>query len=84
MVLGDNSTCEVLGVGTVKLKTKEGGVRTLTNVKHVPTMKKNFVSLGYLERQGYTFAVQAETGVLKIGSHDCLSPAPTLNNPRGD
>lgn len=44
--LGDNSTCSITGIGTIKLKTKKGGVYNLTNVQHVPTMKKNLISLG--------------------------------------
>ncbi|KAG6388780.1 hypothetical protein SASPL_150216 [Salvia splendens] len=39
-------------------------IRTLTNVRHVPDLKRNLVSLGTLDAQGCRFS--AEGGVLKI------------------
>ena len=34
----------------------DGIVRTLTNVKYISELEKNLVSLGYLERSGYSFS----------------------------
>lgn len=39
---------------------------TLTNVKHIPELKKNLISLGYLEKLGYAFGSQPSSGYLKI------------------
>ena len=39
-------------------------VRTLTSVRHVPDLKKNLISLGVLDLDGYKFAGQ--NGVLKV------------------
>lgn len=38
----------------------------LTNVKHILELKKNLISLGYLEKLGYTFHIQPGCGCLKI------------------
>nr|XP_029117788.1 uncharacterized protein LOC114913309 [Elaeis guineensis] len=46
----------------------DGIVRTLTNIKHVPKLEKNLVSLSYLERSGYSFSSRARSGVLNISN----------------
>ena len=54
--LGDDHPCLVVGVDTIRVRMYDGMVRTLSNVKHIPELKKNLISLGYLEEQGYTFS----------------------------
>nr|GEU39227.1 putative polyprotein [Tanacetum cinerariifolium] len=44
--MGNDSPCKVVGIGTIRIKMHEGVVRTLTDVRHVPDLKKNFISLG--------------------------------------
>ena len=44
----------------------DGVVRILSNVKHVLELKKNLISLGYLEEQGYAFNCQSGSGCLRI------------------
>ena len=43
----ENSICEVDGFGRVKMRMFDGMVRTLTDVRHVPCLKRNLISLGY-------------------------------------
>ena len=43
-------------------------VWTLTNVKHVPDLKKNLMSLGFLEQSGYSFSNCAKSEVLNISN----------------
>ena len=63
---GDDHPCLVAGVGTVRVRMYDEVVRTLSNVKHVPELKKNLISLGYLEEQGYAFSCQSGSGCLRI------------------
>ena len=42
----------------------DGVVRTLTKVRHVPNLKKNFISLSTLDAKGYRYS--GEDGVLKV------------------
>ena len=53
--LENNMSCKVIGVGTVRIKMFNGIVRTFTNVRHVPNLKKSLVSLGILDSQGYEY-----------------------------
>jgi hypothetical protein len=51
--MGDNSPCEVLGMGTVQIKMFDGVVCTMTEVQHVPSMSKNLISLSTLDTKRY-------------------------------
>uniref|UniRef100_J3N766 Reverse transcriptase zinc-binding domain-containing protein n=1 Tax=Oryza brachyantha TaxID=4533 RepID=J3N766_ORYBR len=64
VVIDDGSTLEIAGIGSVQIKTHDGIVRTLSNVRHVPRMKRNLISLGTLESLGYKYV--GDNGVLKI------------------
>lgn len=62
--MGDGSTYEVIGVGTTKIKMFDGVVRTLDGVAYVPKMRRNLISLGWLDSMGCRFL--AVDGVIKI------------------
>ena len=51
--MGDDERYSVLGVGTVAFQKEHGALITLTNVKYVPRLKKNLVSVAMLEDKGY-------------------------------
>ena len=38
----------------------DGVIRTLTNVRHVPMLKKKLISLGVLDSCGHTFTIFME------------------------
>ena len=40
VLLGDNHSCKIVGVGSVKIKMFDGFIRPLTDVRHVPELKK--------------------------------------------
>jgi transposase InsO family protein len=62
--MGDNTPCEVIGIGSVKIRTHDGMTRTLTDVRHVPTMFRNLISLSTLDNMGYKYFTSG--GVLKV------------------
>jgi hypothetical protein len=62
--MGDNSPCTVVGMGTVQIKMFDGIVRTLTEVRHVPSMSRNLISLSTLDTKGYKYT--AGDGVIKV------------------
>ena len=51
--MGDDEMYSVSGVGTVAFQREHGALTTLTNVKYVPGLKKNLVSIAMLEDKGY-------------------------------
>ena len=64
VLLGNDYACDKKRVGTIKLKHHDGIVRELSNVWYVPALKKNLISLGALESNG--FNVNMSDGVLKV------------------
>ena len=44
----------------------DGVVRSLSNFKYIPELKKNLISLGYLEKHGYAFSCQSSSKSLRI------------------
>ena len=53
IVMGNNEKYSVSGVGTVIFQREHGAHLTLTDVKYVPGLKRNLVSIAMLEDRGY-------------------------------
>ena len=54
--MGNDSNSKVIKIGIVKVKIFDGVVRALSNVKHVPKLRKSLISLGVLDNLGYDFS----------------------------
>ncbi|RVW63516.1 Retrovirus-related Pol polyprotein from transposon TNT 1-94 [Vitis vinifera] len=61
--LGDDGELGVKGSGSVQIKMYDGLVRTL-NAWYVPGLRKNLISVGTLDKNGYTFS--GSGGVLRV------------------
>ncbi|GJR12409.1 retrovirus-related pol polyprotein from transposon TNT 1-94 [Tanacetum coccineum] len=62
--MGNDSPCKVIGIGTIQIRMHDGVVRTLTDVRHVPDLKKNLISLGVFDSKGFKYT--SENGVLRV------------------
>jgi len=62
--MGDNNPNEIVGIGSVRIRTHDGMVRTLDKVRHIPTMARNLISLSTLDDEGYKYA--GSRRVLKV------------------
>lgn len=64
VLLGNNTICKTVGIGTIRIRMHDGVVRTLTDVRHVLKLKKNLISLRTFDdiRCKYTTVC----GVMKI------------------
>jgi len=62
--MSDDHLCKVEGIGTVRLKMFDGMVRELKEVRYVPQLKKNLISVGALETLGRVVSIR--NGVLKM------------------
>ena len=51
--LGDDAPCKSFGKGEVKIKKSNGNQWLLKEVRHVPYLRKNLISIGQLESEGY-------------------------------
>jgi hypothetical protein len=62
--MGNDTTYTIIGMGTIKIKISNGVVRTLEEVRHIPDMKKNLISLGTLDSKGYSY--KSDNGIMKV------------------
>ena len=64
--LEGNQPCKIVGIGSISLKNHDGLTRVLTDVRYIPKLEKNLISLGTLESKGFTIIMQ--NGILKVVS----------------
>jgi hypothetical protein len=61
--MGNDFFCKIVGVGSVRIKMHDGSLRTLTDIRDVPELRKNLICLGVIDSAGYRCTTQG--GVLK-------------------
>ena len=66
--LGNEQTCEILGVGDVQLKFENGTTFMLKNVHHIPSITKSLISTGVLDDAGYVTVFGNNTWKISKGS----------------
>ncbi|KAL6311694.1 hypothetical protein AAG906_006513 [Vitis piasezkii] len=64
VLMGNDASCKVFGIGNIRIKMFDGVVRTLCDVRHVPDLRKNLISLGTLDCNGFSY--KSTSGVMKV------------------
>ncbi|GJY34690.1 hypothetical protein Tco_0419159, partial [Tanacetum coccineum] len=59
-----NRTCTIKGRGKVKIQLHDGSSFILEDVRYVPGLRRSLISLGTLEKEGYT--VKMQMGKIKV------------------
>ncbi len=70
VIMGNDATCLVIEIGTVKIKMFDGVVRVLEDVRHISDLRMNLISLGVLNDLGYCYS--SKGGVMKISKGTLL------------
>ncbi|PKI58943.1 hypothetical protein CRG98_020689 [Punica granatum] len=66
VLMANGDKCDVVGVREVQIKLHIGSVILLGDVKHVPGLKKNLISLGTVDKLGYKYRCRGGVvGILK-------------------
>ncbi|GKV35094.1 hypothetical protein SLEP1_g43407 [Rubroshorea leprosula] len=60
VVLGDDTTLPIVGIGNIRIKMYDGMVRTF-EVHHVPGLKKNLISMSELDSKGCRYSCAGST-----------------------
>ena len=55
VLLSDNMSYKIIGIGTIKFHLHDITERMLKEVRYVPSLKRNLISLSELEKKGYVF-----------------------------
>ena len=67
-VLTDNDvSCRVVMIGNIIVKMFDGVIRTLCDVRHVPNLRKNMISLKTLDGNGFNY--KSVNGVMKVNKY---------------
>ncbi|KAH9648891.1 hypothetical protein KPL70_025781 [Citrus sinensis] len=64
VMMGNNAICRVIGIGVIKLKLHDNSILELKQVRHVPDLKRNLISLGMLDKIGCVVKVQQ--GIISV------------------
>jgi hypothetical protein len=66
VTMGNGAHCKIriTGIGNIRIKMFNGVVKTLCDVRHVPEVEKNLISLGTLNLNGYSY--KSEGGVMNV------------------
>ncbi|KAL1223474.1 Retrovirus-related Pol polyprotein from transposon TNT 1-94 [Cardamine amara subsp. amara] len=62
--MANNSVSKVAGIDSIKIRTHYGRFVTLNDVRHVPSMEKNLISVSLLDSRGFQYS--GGGGVLKV------------------
>ena len=66
VLMGNDASWKIIGVGTIRIKIFDGIVKTLGDVKHVPYLKRSLISLSTLDLKWYKYT--GEGGALKVST----------------
>ncbi|KAL6338373.1 hypothetical protein AAG906_018744 [Vitis piasezkii] len=64
VLMGNNVSCKITGIGTVRTKMFDGFVKTLGDVRRIPDLKRNLILLSTLYSKRYKYT--RECGILKV------------------
>lgn len=64
VLLDNNKSCKVMGIGNIYLKLIDGCQRIIESVRYVLDHKRNLVSVGMLDNNGLNLRI--EKGVMKV------------------
>jgi hypothetical protein len=66
--MGNGIPCKTIWVGSIRIRMFDGIVRELMDVRYVPKLKLNLISLGVLDSCGYKYTGQGGALTLSKGS----------------
>ena len=64
VLMGNDASYRVIRMGNIRVKMFNDVIRTLCDVIHVPDLRKNLISLGTLDDNGFNY--KSSNGVMKV------------------
>jgi hypothetical protein len=74
----DDNPCDIVGVGSVHIKAHDGMTRTLRNVRYIPGMSRNLISLSTFDAEGFKYS--GSGGVLKVSKGNLVCLVDDMNS----
>ena len=66
--LGDDEACNIVGKGDVQITQTNGTVLNLKDVRHVPSLTRNLISVGQLSANGVVKLFMADSWKMNKGA----------------
>ena len=54
-LMHNDTSCMFVGIGFVQIRMHDGIVRTLSEVCHIPKLKKNLIFMGVMDSKGFSY-----------------------------
>ncbi|KAK2989776.1 hypothetical protein RJ640_029930 [Escallonia rubra] len=64
VTIGNGYQCSIVGKGKVEIKLSNGGTLILNDVRHIPELQKNLISVNGLDCEGYFVAFENQRTIL--------------------
>ena len=64
IMMGNDASCKVVGIGNIRTKMFDGFIRTLCDVRHVPDIRNNLILWGALDSGKFSF--KSESEIIKV------------------
>ena len=64
VLMGNDQSCSIIGIGSIRFKIWDGTYRILENVRLVPNLRRNLISLGMLDINRGSYKL--ENGILRV------------------
>ena len=68
VLIGNDASFHMVGDGSLMIRMFDGVIRTITDVRHVPDLRRSLVSVGELSRLGFKIVVEGEKMKISKGS----------------
>ena len=68
VLMGNNTVCKAVGIGTMKIKMHNGMIQTLMEVRHMPDLRKSLLSIEALAGLGCKMVMEADRLKISKGS----------------
>ena len=76
--MGDDNPRDIVGIGSIRIKTDDGMTHTLKNVRYISGMARNLISLSTLDAEGLKYS--GSNGVLKVSKGSLIFFKGDLNS----
>jgi len=60
VIMGNDDACQIVGMGTIRIKMFDGVVRNLMNVRYVSQIKKNIILVKAVESNGHKVTLDSQ------------------------
>ncbi len=62
--MGNDTVCQIVGIGSIRFKVHDGKIVLLTDVRHILGLRRNLISISQLDKRNMSY--RGSRGVIEI------------------